>query len=66
MISWLMNLSLPFVFSEMPFEFTSISILNFPVKNGAYVYPRLELFNDTAHTAGVSNGLVIQKEADRT
>ncbi len=65
-ISWLMNLSLPFVFSEMPFEFTSISILNFPVKKGAYVYPRLELFNDTAHTAGVSNGLVIQKEADRT
>ena len=45
-------------------EFTSIIILEFPVRKGEYVHPRIELFNDAAHILDISSGLVIQQKAD--
>ena len=59
----LLGLPMPYVFTVMPYEFVSIIILNFPVMPGKYVFPRLEVFNDTNHTKGISNGLVLQQES---
>ena len=44
-----LSLPFPYVASVMPYDFTSVIILNFPVCEGACVHPRLELFNDCAH-----------------
>lgn len=48
-LAHLLNLPFPYVASVMPYDFTSIVILEFPVARGAYVFPRIELFNDCAH-----------------
>ncbi len=61
-LAHILSLPLPYVYTFLPYEFTSVIILEFPVQNGKYVHPRIELFNDTAHTRDVSSGLVIQKE----
>ena len=60
-LAHLLNLSFPYVASVMPYDFTSIIILNFPVKEGAYVFPRLELFNDCAHIEKNAEGPVLQQ-----
>ncbi len=62
-ISSILGLPMPYVFSMFPYEFTSVIIFHFPVKPGKYVTPRLELFNDTAHTRDISSGLVFQKDS---
>ena len=62
-LSHLLALPFPYVCTVMPYGHTSITILNFPVRKGEYVHPRLELFNDTLHTVGVATGLVIQQES---
>ncbi len=62
-LSHLLSLPFPYVEVVLPFEYTSVIILEFPVRKGEYVHPRIELFNDTAHTRGLSSGLVIQQEA---
>ena len=48
-LAHLLNLPFPYVASVLPYDFTSIIILEFPVNDGAYVFPRVELFNDCAH-----------------
>ena len=48
-LAHLLNLPFPYVASVMPYDFTSIIILDFPVSEGAYIFPRLELFNDCSH-----------------
>ncbi len=63
-LAHLLALPFPYVCTVLPYEFTSVIILEFPVKKGEYVHPRIELFNDTAHTAGISAGLVFQRETD--
>ena len=63
-LAHLLALPFPYVCTVMPYEFTSVIILEFPVRPGEYVHPRIELFNDTAHTLGISSGLVIQQKAD--
>lgn len=60
-LSHLLNLPFPYVASVMPFDFTSIIILNFAVKEGAYIFPRLELFNDSAHIRKSVEGPVLQQ-----
>ena len=60
-LAHLLNLPFPYVASVMPYDFTSIIILNFPVKDGAYVFPRLELFNDCAHIEKSTEGPVLQQ-----
>ena len=44
-----LGLPFPYVASVLPYDFTSIIILDFPAIEGEYVFPRMELFNDCAH-----------------
>ena len=60
-LSHLLSLPFPYVCTVLPYEFTSITILEFPVRFGEYVHPRIELFNDTAHILNLSDGLVFQQ-----
>ncbi len=62
-LSHLLALPFPYVCTVMPYGHTSITILNFPARKGKFVHPRIELFNDTLHTVGVSTGLVIQQKS---
>lgn len=48
-LSRLLNLSFPYMCSILPYDFTSIIILNFPDEPGSLVFPRVELFNDARH-----------------
>ena len=48
-LSHMLSLPFPYVITVMPYDFTSVIVLNFPNKPGSYVYPRLELFNDVTH-----------------
>ena len=61
-LSHLLALPFPYVCTVLPYEFTSITILKFPVRSGEYVHPRIELFNDAAHIRGISCGLRFQKK----
>lgn len=63
-LSHLLALPFPYVCTVLPYEFTSVIILEFPVRKGEYVHPRIELFNDAAHTLNISSGLVFQQKAD--
>ena len=63
-LAHLLNLPFPYVASVMPYDFTSIIILNFPVNEGAYVFPRIELFNDCAHIRRDAGGPVLQQESE--
>ena len=60
-LSHLLARPFPYVCSVMPYGLTSITILNFPVQTGEYVHPRIELFNDMAHTMHNSGGLVFER-----
>ncbi len=63
-LAHLLALPFPYVCTVLPYEFTSIIILEFPVRKNEYVHPRIELFNDTAHTWNLQNGLQFQKTPD--
>lgn len=56
-------LGLPFLYvcSVLPYDFTSIIILNFEAVEGKYVFPKVELFNDAAHIHKSQGGPVIQQ-----
>lgn len=63
-LSSLLNLPFPYVCTVLPYAFTSVTILNFPVRQGAYVHPRLELFNDDAHIHGKEHSVIFQQESE--
>ena len=63
-LAHLLNLPFPYVASVMPYDFTSIIILDFPVVDGAYVFPRLELFNDCAHIGKNGGSPLLQRESE--
>ena len=63
-LAHLLALPFPYVCTVLPYEFTSVIILEFPVRKGEYVHPRIELFNDAAHILDISSGLVIQQKTD--
>lgn len=63
-LSHLLALPFPYVATYLPYEFTSIIILEFPIRPDEYVHPRIELFNDAAHIRDISSGLVIQQTVD--
>ncbi len=63
-LAHLLSLPFPYVATVLPYEFTSITILEFPVRPGRFVHPRIELFNDTAHTIGLSQGLRLQEKSE--
>ena len=48
-LAHLLALPFPYVASVLPYDLTSIIILDFPAREGEYVFPRVELFNDCAH-----------------
>ena len=53
----LLSLPFPYVATVLPYDFTSIIILDFPSRPGEYVFPRLALFNDIAHLSKTSDPL---------
>lgn len=53
----LLSLPFPYVATRMPYDFTSIIVLEFPSIPGEYVFPRLALFNDIAHLCKTSSPL---------
>ena len=63
-LSHVLSLPFPYVCTVLPYEFTSIIILEFPVREGEYVHPRIELFNDAAHIRDTSHGPVFQQESE--
>ena len=63
-LSHLLTLPFPYVSTVMPYDYTSVTVLAFPVSPGEYVHPRIELFNDHAHIRGISEGLRIQEKTE--
>ena len=63
-LAHLLSLPFPYVTSMLPYDFASIIILDFPVLRGAYVHPRLALFNETEHIRSLNGGLRIQERPD--
>ena len=55
-LAHLLSLPFPYVCTVLPYDFTSIIILEFPVREGQYVHPRVELFNDMSHTRRAEHG----------
>ena len=64
-LAHLLNLPFPYMASVLPYDFTSVIILDFPVNPGAYVFPRVELFNDCAHIRRHAGGPRLQQESER-
>jgi len=60
-LSHLLNLPFPYVSSVLPYHYTSVIILDFPVSPGAWIFPRLELFNDHAHIEKAAAPVLQQK-----
>lgn len=48
-LSRALNLSFPYMCSVLPYDFTSVIVLNFPDEPGSLVFPRVELYNDARH-----------------
>ncbi len=63
-LSHLLSLPFPYVCTFMPYTFTSVTILRFPVRAGEWVHPVIELFNDAAHIREGSRPPVLQREAE--
>lgn len=63
-LSQLLHLPFPYVCSVLPYDFTSVIILDFPSAPGEYVFPRLDLFNDHAHIEK-TGGPLLQQEPDQ-
>ena len=63
-LAHLLSLPFPYVTAAMTYDFTSVIILAFPDRPGEEVYPRLELFNDTAHLRQASSRPQIQMKPD--
>ena len=63
-LSHLLGLPFPYVCSVMPYDYTSVIILELPVRPGEYVKPRLELFNDAAHIQTGSGGPRLQQRSE--
>lgn len=49
MYSHVLSLPFPFVLTSMPYGVCSVSIIEFSGREGEFVIPRLELFNDMGH-----------------
>lgn len=51
-LSRTLNLPFNYMLAAMQYGFTSVTVLRYPGKAGELTYPRIELFNDMAHTLG--------------
>lgn len=63
-LAHILHLPFPYVATVLPYDFTSVIIVELPARMGEYVRARLELFNDVAHIRGLSGGIVFQEEPD--
>lgn len=63
-LAHLLALPFPYVAAVMPYDFTSIIILEFPNATGEWVHPRLALFNDSAHIARREGGPRLQQVSE--
>ena len=63
-LAHVLALPFPYVASALPYDFTSIIILDFAVDEGRYVFPRVELFNDCAHIRRGGNRPPLQQESE--
>ena len=63
-LSRLLALPFPYVSTVLPYDYTSIIILEFPVREGEFVHPRIELFNDAAHIRDTGSGTLFQQESE--
>lgn len=63
-LAHLLNLPFPYVCSAMPYDFTSVIVLDFPARAGEYVFPRIDLFNDCAHIHRTGDGPRLQQETE--
>ena len=63
-LSSLLNLAFPYTLVMLPYGYTSIIVLDFPVKKGNYVHPRIELFNDMLHVRNLSDELKFQQKSE--
>ena len=63
-LSRLLALPFPYVSTVLPYDYTSIIILEFPVREGEFVHPRIELFNDAAHIRDTGSGPLFQQESE--
>ncbi len=63
-LAHLLTLPFPYVASVLPYDFTSIISIRWPVRQGTYVHARLELFNDCAHIHPAQDGPRIQDKPD--
>lgn len=64
-LAHMLGLPFPYVATVMPYDYTSIITLTFPTRKDAYVYPRLSLFNDIAHTQGGLSSPIFQQYLDK-
>ncbi|MBR5896351.1 MAG: hypothetical protein IKZ39_01890, partial [Lachnospiraceae bacterium] len=63
-LSHVLSLPFPYTLTVLPYDYTSIIEISFPVVKGEYVHPRIELFNDVLHTRGISEGLKLQQKSE--
>jgi len=66
-LSRLLRLPFPYVLSVLPYDYTSIIIIELPDRPGEAARPRLELFNDIAHirqTRDTRKGPALQQMAE--
>ena len=63
-LSSLLNLPFPYTLVTLPYGYTSIIVVNFPVSKGNYVHPRIELFNDMMHIRNLSEEIKFQQKSE--
>jgi probable phosphoglycerate mutase len=63
-LSHLLSIPFPYFCAVFPYDFTSITTLDFPVVKEGYVHNRVEVFNDCLHIKGISEGLKLQQTSE--
>ena len=63
-LAHVLALPFPYTLTVLPYDYTSIIELSFPVVKGEYIHPRIELFNDVNHTKNLSSGLKLQQKSE--
>ncbi len=63
-LSHLLSLPFPYVAAVLQFDFTSVTMLDFPVRPGQWVHPLMALFNDAAHIRAQERGPVLQQVSE--
>lgn len=49
LLAHLLVLPFPYMISVLPHDLTGVTLISFPVAQGEWIFPRVDLFNDSAH-----------------